>query len=87
MQGSNRDTDIENRLWTQRGRGDWDRLREQCGNASSPYVKYTTSGNLQLGPGSSHLVLCDNAERWDGVGGGREIQDGGDICIPVSDSC
>ena len=24
---------------------------------------------------------------WGGVGGGREVQEGGDICIPVADSC
>ena len=24
---------------------------------------------------------------WDGEGGGREVQKGGDICIPVADSC
>ena len=24
--------------------------------------------------GSSNLVLCNNAEGWDGVGGGREFQ-------------
>ena len=28
---------------------------------------------------SSNQVLCDNLEEWDGVGGGREIQEGGDI--------
>ena len=33
------------------------------------------------------LGLCDNLERWDGVGVGREIQEGGDICILVADSC
>ena len=32
-------------------------------------------------------MLCDNAEGRDGVGGGREVQEGGDICIPVADSC
>ena len=32
-------------------------------------------------------MLCDNIVGWDGVGGGREVQDGGDICIPVADSC
>ena len=26
-------------------------------------------------------VLCDNLEVWDGVGGGREAHNGGDICI------
>jgi len=30
-------------------------------------------------------VLCDNPEGWDGVGDGRTIQEGGDICIPVAD--
>ena len=29
--------------------------------------------------GSSNQVLCDNLEEWDGVGGRREIQEGGDI--------
>ena len=24
---------------------------------------------------------------WDGEGGGREVQEGGDICIPLADSC
>ena len=28
-----------------------------------------------------------NLEGWDGEGGGREVQKGGDICIPMADSC
>ena len=32
-------------------------------------------------------MLCDIPEKWVGVGGGREIQEGGDICIPMADSC
>jgi len=31
--------------------------------------------------------LCINLEGWDGVGNGREVQKGGDICIPMADSC
>lgn len=27
----------------------------------------------------------DNPERWDGVGGGREVKEGGDLWIPVAD--
>ena len=27
--------------------------------------------------------LCVNLEGWDG----REVQEGGDICIPMTDSC
>ena len=28
-----------------------------------------------------------NLEGWDGDGDGREIQEGGDICTPMADSC
>ena len=31
-------------------------------------------------------MLCDDLEGWDGLGGGRELQEGGDICIPMADS-
>ena len=33
------------------------------------------------------VVLGDNLEGWDGVGGGKEVQEGGDICIAMADSC
>ena len=31
--------------------------------------------------------LCINLEGWDGEGDGMEVQKGGDICIPMADSC
>ena len=31
--------------------------------------------------------LCINLEGWDGEGDEREAQKGGDICIPMADSC
>ena len=31
--------------------------------------------------------LCINLEGWNGEGNGREVQEGGDICIPMADSC
>ena len=31
--------------------------------------------------------LCINLEEWDGEGDGREVQEGGEICIPTADSC
>ena len=31
--------------------------------------------------------LCINLEGLDGEGDGREFQKGGDICIPMADSC
>ena len=32
------------------------------------------------------LGLCNNLEGWNGEGGGREVQEGGGICIPMADS-
>ena len=32
-------------------------------------------------------MLCDNLEAWDWVEDEREAQEGGDICIPMADSC
>ena len=32
-------------------------------------------------------MFCDNLEGWDGVGGEREVQQGGDVCITLADSC
>ena len=31
--------------------------------------------------------LCINLEGWNGEGDGREFQKGGDICIPMANSC
>ena len=31
--------------------------------------------------------LSDNLEGWDGMGGGREVQEGQDLYIPRADSC
>ena len=31
--------------------------------------------------------LCIDLKGWDGAGDGREVQKGGDICIPTADSC
>ena len=31
--------------------------------------------------------LCNNLEGWGGEEGGREVQEGGDIGIPMADSC
>ena len=31
--------------------------------------------------------FCDNLEGWDGEGGSRQVQERGDICTPMADSC
>ena len=32
-------------------------------------------------------MLCDNLEGWHEVGGGKDVQKGGDIFIPMADPC
>ena len=51
------------------------------------YVKYVNSGNLLYDADRSNPVLCDNLEEWEGVGGGKEVQEGRDISAPMTDSC
>ena len=31
--------------------------------------------------------LCINLEGWVGEGDGREVQKGGDMCIPMAEAC
>ena len=33
------------------------------------------------------LGLCDNLEGWDGMESGREVQEGGDMYVPMADWC
>ena len=51
------------------------------------FVKERASENLLYDAESSNPVLYDNLEGQDGVGGGKEVQEGGDIQIPMADSC
>ena len=51
-----------------------------------PYVKQIANRNLPYGSGKSK-ELCINLEEWGGEGDGREVQKGGDICIPMAASC
>ena len=46
----------------------------------------TTSPSSIHETGHSKPLRWDIPEGWDGVGGGREVQDG-DACTPMADSC
>ena len=48
--------------------------------------KTDSQGNLLYGSGKSK-ELCINLEGWGQEGDGREVQKGGDICMPMADSC
>ena len=50
-------------------------------------MKQIASPGLMHETGCSWLVYWDDPEGWDGEGGGREVQEGGDIGIPMADSC
>ena len=45
------------------------------------------SGNLLYDTGSSNPMLCDDQEGRDGVGGGGEVQERGDIYVSTADAC
>ena len=49
--------------------------------------KTVASGNLLYDSESSNSGLCDNLEGCDSMGAGREVQERGDIYIPMTDSC
>ena len=87
LQGSNGETDIENRLMDM-GRGE-ERVRcvqRVTWKLTLPYVKQIANGNFpflrKLKQG-----LYVNVEGWDGAADGRDVQEGGNICIPMADSC
>ena len=52
-----------------------------------PHVKQRAGGNVLYNAGSSNLVLRDNPEGWDGMGDGMEVQEAGDMYIPMANSC
>ena len=92
MQGSNGETEIDNRLMDM-GRGE-ERVRCVSMLLTLPYGMETyitickTDSQWEFAVWLRKLrqELCINLERWDGEGDGREVQKGGDICIPMADS-
>ena len=50
--------------------------------AKIPYALWPRNQNRELKPG-----LCNSLEGWGVEGDGREVQEGGDICILMADSC
>ena len=55
------------------------------GTHTLPYVKQRANGNL-LYDSRTSTGLCDNLDVWGGEEGGREVQEGGDIGMPMADS-
>ena len=77
MRDSKRDTDVKDRLLDSVGEGEggmiWENSIETC---ILSYVKRIASPASMHETGCSGLVHWDDAEGWDGEGGGRGVQDG-----------
>ena len=88
MQGNNGETDIENRL---NGHGERGGKGEMHGKSNiKTYITICKIDSLRefaVWLRKLKQGLCINLEGWDGEGDGREVQKGGDICIPMADSC
>ena len=57
------------------------------GKSNITICKIDSQGEFVLGLRKLKQGLCIHLEGWDGEGNGREVQKGGDIRIPVADSC
>ena len=78
MQNRKRDTDVQNRLLDSVGEGEGGMVWENdIETWVLPYMKRITSQGLMHETGCSGPVHWDGSERWDRVGGGRGVQDGG----------
>ena len=74
---------------------DYPGLAEQpwCNHGGPSKQQKKAEGSEEGGMGRSEnfkpwkRLYCDKLEEWEGVGGGREVQDGGDIRIPMTNSC
>ena len=87
LQGSSGETDIETRL-TDMGRGE-QRVGCMESNTETYVTKYKIDSQWEFTVSLRKLKqgLCINLEGWDRKGDGRELQEGGDVCIPMADSC
>ena len=82
MWDSKRDTDVKNRLLDSVGEGEGGMIWEISTETHIlPYVKQMTSPSPMHETGHSKPVHQNNAEGWDGEGGGRGVRDGGHMCI------
>ena len=78
------------REWTcehGRGRRRWDKLRVALTYTCTPMCKIESYWEVVAQLRELSLLLSDELKGWNGVGvGGREAQEGADICIHMADS-
>ena len=86
MQAKNGETDIENDGHGERG-GEGEMHGKSNMETYITICKIDSQWEFALCLRKLKQGLCINLEGGDGVGDGREVQKGGDICIPMADSC
>ena len=84
---SNGETDIENRLMDMGRREKRVRCMQNNMETYITICKIDSQWEFAVWLRKLKQGLCVNLEGWDGVGNGRKVQKGGDICIPMADSC
>ena len=82
----NGETDIENRLMDMR-REEGEMYENSNVEAYITICKIDSQWESAVWLRKPKYGLCINLEGWDGEGEGREVQKGGDIFIPMADSC
>ena len=78
---------IENRLMEWGGGGEGERYGKSNVETYITICKIESQRELAVWRRKLKQGFCINLEGWDGEGDGRKVQKGGDICIPVADSC
>ena len=89
MQGSNGETERENDLETwgkgKRGQGEMDGKSNM--ETYNSICKIGNQGEFALSLRELKEGLCNNLEGWDGEGDWRGVWEGGDMGVPMADSC
>ena len=77
----------EQTCWLRQGRRGRDEWREQPGNVLTTACEIDSQGEFAVWVRELKQVLYDKLEGWAGLRSGREVQQGGDICLLMADSC
>ena len=79
---------LREQTYGHRGRGgEGEMYGESNMETSIAICKLESQWEFTVWPRELKQGLCINLEGWDVEGNGREVQEGGDIRIPMADSC
>ena len=87
LQGSSRETDIENRLKDMERGGEGKMYGKSNMEIYITICKIDSQWEFAVWLRKLKQGLCINLEGWDRKREWKEVQKGGDTCIPMADSC